>query len=158
MTGVEVEMVRGNAGWRVALFGVAAAVVLAACPPPRYDPKLEVAAADWTQQIGTFITDVEGKAGTPAGEYEPNKKFYEEMQSTIGGQIANTKAAGGSDRAVEIMDLLSKNIENLRKLHESGGAGGLPQEVGEPARAAIETQLRAMTKLQSELRSGSDNG
>jgi hypothetical protein len=151
-------MVRGNVGWRVALCGLAAAVVLAACPPPRYDPRLEVAAADWKQQIGTFITDTEGKAGTPAGEYESNKQFYEDMQKTIGGQIAQTKEAGGSPRAVEIMELLSKDIENLRKLHESGGKAGLTQELGEPARAAIETELRAMTKLQSELRAGNDNG
>jgi hypothetical protein len=151
-------MVRGNVGWRVALCGVAAAAVLAACPPPRYDPKLEVAASDWKQKIGDFITDAEGKAGTPAGEYEASKQWYEDMQSTIGGQIANTKAAGGSPRAVEIMELLSKDIENLRKLHESGGKAGLTQEVGEPARAAIETELRAMTKLQAELRAGNDNG
>lgn len=151
-------MVRGNGGWRVALCGVAAAAVLAACLPPRYDPKLEVAAADWKEQIGTFITDTEGKAGTPGGEYEANKPFYEGMQSKIGGQIANTKAGGGSARAVEIMELLSKDVENLRKLHEAGGKAGLTTEVGEPARAAIETELRAMTKLQSELRSGNDNG
>jgi len=153
-------MVRGNLGWRVALFGVAAAVVLAACPPPKYDPKLEVAAADWQTQIGAFITDTEGKAGTPDGEYatETNKKFYEDMQNKIGGQIATTKAAGGSARAVEIMELLSKDVENLRKLHEAGGKAGLTTEVGEPARAAIETEIRAMNKLQSELRSGNDNG
>jgi hypothetical protein len=130
-------MVRGNVGWRVALCGVAAAVAL---------------------QIGTFITDTEGKAGTPSGEYEANKQFYVDLQNKIGGQIANTKAAGGSARSVEIMELLSKDVENLRKLHEAGGKAGLTPEVGEPARAAIETELRAMTKLQSELRSGNDNG
>jgi hypothetical protein len=153
-------MVRGNQGWRVALYGAvaAAAVVLAGCPVPRYDPKLEVAASDWKQKIGDFITTAESKAGTPEGEYEANKQFYEDMQNTVGGQIAQTKAAGGSARAVEIMELLSKDLENLRKLHESGGKGGLTQELGEPARAAIETELRAMTKLQAELRAGNDNG
>lgn len=150
-------MVRGNVGWRMALWGVAAAVVLSACPPPRYDPKMEVASADWSQQLGTFITDTESKAGTPEGEYAASKQFYEDFQNKIGGQIANTKAEGGSARSVEIMELLSKDVENLRKLHEAGGKAGLTKEVGEPARAALETELRAMAKLQSELRSGNDN-
>lgn len=152
-------MVRGNLGWRVVLFGVVASTVfLAGCPVPRYDPKLESAAADWKAQIGKFIAEAESSAGTPGGEYDANKKFYEDMQNTIGGQVAQTKAASGSPRAVEIMELLSKDIENLRKLHESGGKAGLTSELGDPARALIETELRALTKLQSEYRSGNDNG
>src|SRR4051812_5251268 len=140
------SMVRGNPGWRVALFGVVAVAFLAGCPVPRYDPKMEAAAADWKAQIGKFIDDSEALAGTPGGELEANKQFYEDMQKTIGGQIAQTKAASGSPRAVEIMELLSKDIENLRKLHETGGKAGLTKTLGEPARTAIETELRAMNK------------
>jgi hypothetical protein len=154
-------MVRGNLGWRVVLCSVAAsAVFLAGCPVPRYDPKLEAASTSWKAQVGRFIAEAEASAGTPSGEYESegNKQFYTDMQNAIGGQIAQTRAVSGSPRAVEIMELLSKDIENLRKLHESNGKSGLTSELGDPARAAIETELRALDKLQSELRSGSDNG
>ena len=151
-------MVRDNVGWRVALCGAAAVALLAGCVTSRYDVKLEAAAADWKEQVGAFITDSVAKAGTPGGEYEANKKFYEDMQNSIGGHVARTKAASGSQRAVEILELLSKDIENLRKLHEVGGKAGLTQAVADPARTAIETELRALNKLQSEYRGGNENG
>jgi hypothetical protein len=151
-------MVRGNVGWRVALCGAAVVALFASCVTSRYDVKLEVASTEWQEKIGAFITDAEAKAGTPGGEYEMHKQFYEDMQNSIGGHVARTKAANGSARAVEILELLSKDIENLRKLHESGGKGGLSAALGEPARQAIETELRALNKLQSEYRAGNENG
>ena len=151
-------MVRGNVSWRVALCGVAAVAFLAGCATSKYDVKLEAAAADWTEEVNTFIKDTVAKAGTPGGEYEANKKFYEDMQNSIGGHVARTKAGSGSQRAVEILELLSKDVENLRKLHEIGGKAGLTQVVADPARDAIETELRALNKLQSEYRAGKENG
>ncbi|HVE82257.1 MAG TPA: hypothetical protein VND93_05395, partial [Myxococcales bacterium] len=110
--------------------------------------------ADWKTQIGDFITRMESQAGTPSGEYQSNMQFYEDTQKSIGGEVARVKAASGSQRAMEIMDLLAKDVENLRKLHESGGKGGLTQTLGEPARQAIETELGALNKLESEYRGG----
>ena len=151
-------MVRGNVGWRVALCGAAVVALFASCVTAKYDQKLDAASTDWQEKIGAFITDAESKAGTPDGEYEASKQFYEDMQNTIGGHVARTKAASGSPRAVEILELLSKDVENLRKLHESGGKGGLSRALGDPARQAIETELRALNKLESEYRAGSENG
>jgi len=132
-------MARGNLSWRGALCGVAVAVAFAGCAVPKYDVKLAAATSDWKEQIGSFITSTEEKAGSPAGEYAQNTKFYTEVQASIGGKIADLKASSGSGKATEILQLLSKDIENLRQLHESGGAAGLTQAVGEPARSAIET-------------------
>src|SRR5688500_8090546 len=73
----EVSMVRGNVGWRMALCSVAVVSVLAGCATSRYDVKLEAAATEWQEQVGAFIKAAVDQAGTPGGEYEANKQFYE---------------------------------------------------------------------------------
>jgi hypothetical protein len=118
--------------------------------PSAYDPVLETASAGWKTQIGDFISGAEGKAGTPGGEYAANQQFYVDIQSAIEGHVARVRAASGSPEAIQILQLLSTDVENLRKLHQTGGAAGLSPSVGEPARAAIETELRALDKLESE--------
>jgi len=149
-------MVCGNGAWRAMLAaGAVGAVLLSACAPKQYDPVLENASSGWREKIGAFITSAEEKAGTPGGTYESNKQFYEDMQTAIGGQLARLQAASSSKHLAEILQLLSKDIENLRTLHESGGEAGLSQALGEPARQAIETELNALDKLQSEYKAGS---
>lgn len=149
-------MIRGQWAWRMAPVVAVVAVLCSGCATSKYDVKLEAAASDWQAQISAFITDQESKAGTPGGEFEPNKQFYDGVQQSIGGETARIKAASGSSRAIEILELLSKDVENLRKLHETGGKAGLTQAMGEGARTAIETELRALNKLESEYRSGNE--
>jgi hypothetical protein len=148
-------MARGNGVRSLGVVVGSLVVLFSACPKASlYDPALEAASTDWRSKIGDFITSAEQKAGTPDGTLEANKQFYEDMQKSIGEQIARTKAGSGSERAIQILESLSSSIEKLRKLHELGGEGGLTQAMGEPARQIIETELRALEKLQSEYKGG----
>jgi hypothetical protein len=53
---------------------------------------------------------------------------------------------------VHSLDLLSANVDQLALLHQQ--PGGISQVVGEPARQTLETQIRAIFKLEAELRAG----
>lgn len=146
-------MVRGEMTWRAGVVGAVLAVLVSGCVRGSgYDPALETASTDWKTKIGAFIAGAQEKAGTPEGEYAAHKQFYVDIQTDIEGQITRTQAASGSPESVKILQILSKDVENLRKLHEAGGAAGLSPAVAQPAHTAIETELRALKTLQSELK------
>ncbi len=46
------------------------------------------------------------------------------------------------------MQLIEKNIENLRLLHEKRGQKGLTKDLTEPVRAIINIQFKAMLTLE----------
>lgn len=150
-------MVRGDVRARGAVVALAVASMFLACVK-YYDERLVSVSSDWKTQIGAFITGAVEKAGTPAGAYaDPaNQKFYADMKAAIDGESQRVKAASGSPHALDILDKLAKDVENLRLLHESGGEKGLSKALADPAQSAIDTEFRALQTLMDEYRQGNN--
>ena len=134
----------------VALAGVGCQVRLIA----EHDPVLDGKISDLQAQVESFLTRMGAKAGTPAGSYAQNEDFYADIGGELLALRSRAEVTPKAELFIRHLDLIVENLERLRGLHEKRGEEGLSKVLVEPARSALEVQLRALLKLNAELRTG----
>lgn len=120
-----------------------------------YDEVTDKSATALHKKVETFLIKMEHTAGTSAGEYVNNKDFYDETQVALRAMRIRAKAIPKNQLTVEHIDLLEKNVDELRNLHERRGRRGLPKTLVDPIRTAIGAQFTAIIKLELAKKRGS---
>jgi hypothetical protein len=111
------------------------------CPPKRVNAKT---VSELHTKIVSFVAHVERDAGTPAGEYEQHKAFYDDTRATISTIRLRAESVPKNSVTVEMVKLLEDSTDKLRQLHMSGGKGGLSKPLGDPALAALDVQFKSL--------------
>lgn len=148
---------QGMMGKRRIVAAMAVMILSSACTVrliAEYDPILDSSVSALSSKVNSFLARMETTAGTPAGEYAPNAGFYAEVLGELKTLQLRTEQQEKAKLIEESLVLLSRNIENLRSLHQAGGAAGLSVPVLGPARSALETQFRALFAIENALRRG----
>jgi hypothetical protein len=119
-----------------------------------YDPVLDGSATDLSTRTSAFLSKMEVAAGTPAGSFAANQAFYADVQGQVTTLKLRSDQQEKSERIKELLDLLTKSVDDLRLLHERSGDAGLRKALIDPARSALETQFKALFTLENALRRG----
>lgn len=121
---------------------------------PDYDPILDSSAHAVATKVNAFLDKMGQAAGTPAGEYAPNAAFYSDVVGELTTLRLRTAQQERAGKLEESVGLLLKSVDELRQLHQAGGAAGLSKPILGPARSAIETQFQALFAVENSLRRG----
>jgi len=113
-----------------------------------YDDVVDHSTTELQKRVETFVRNMETEAGTPEGEYENNKKVYDELLADVNAIKVRASAATKNDITVEQIELVGKNIEDLKKLHVHGGNTGLRASVADPALVLLNVEFTAIIKFE----------
>jgi hypothetical protein len=142
---------------RPALF-IAVMAAFVACGPVRfvspYDEVIDKSTSEIHTRVVAFVDRMTTLAGKPEGTYSANVVFYGDIKASIATLKLRAAAQGKNEITVLLVGELATNIENLRKLHESGKEGGLPSILASPALSAIEINCAAIVKFEVAKRRG----
>lgn len=119
-----------------------------------YDEIIDKSTTELQSKIETFLIKMGRVAGTSEGEYANNTAFYEEIKGVLISMRVRAKVIPKNNLMVGHIDLLEKNFELLRQLHEKQGKKGLTKVLIDPARNALNAQFTAIAELQGALRRG----
>jgi hypothetical protein len=112
---------------RSALF-VAVIAAFVACGPVRlvspYDEVIDKGTSEIHTRVVAFIDRMTSVAGKPEGAYSANVTFYGDVKASIATLKLRAAAQGKNEITTLLVAELATNIENPRKLHESGKDGG----------------------------------
>lgn len=133
---------------RVKALLIAAAASIAGCSGyflAEYDPVVDRGATELQQKVDRFLTGLEQTSGTPAGEYEQNAAFYEEVRGDIRKLRGVASEERGNGLTVQSLDLIEKNVAKLESMH----ARGISVEELGVVRTLFDTQFRMLVQLET---------
>lgn len=146
-------------GWK--LVSVVLALLALSCGPVRlvspYDQLIDEGVTEFHTKISTFIGKMKNLSGKPEGTYEANRDAYPEFTAELSTLKLRAHATAKNELTEKSLAEVETNVENLRKLHESGGEKGLAPAMANPALAAIDIQCEAILKLEIAKKRGDDN-
>lgn len=134
--------------------------LLAGCGPVRlvspYDQVVDEGVTAFHTHVTAFVGKMEALAGKPEGSYEANKASYPDLNAELSSLKMRATQTPLNDSTVKSLDELIGNVEQLRKLHDSGGDKGLFPALAEPALKAIDVQCESILKLEIAKRRGEE--
>ncbi|MFQ5847954.1 MAG: hypothetical protein ACE5IQ_09860 [Candidatus Methylomirabilales bacterium] len=113
-----------------------------------YDEVTDKSATALHKNVERFLLKMEATAGSSAGTYRKNKTFYDEAKVALSSMRMRAKAIPNNRLTVQHIELLEKNIDALRTLHEKRGPKGLAKPLVDPVRDALDAQFTAIIKLE----------
>lgn len=117
-----------------------------------YDEITDRSATELQKKVDYFVRSMETASGTPAGAYASNAKFYDEAKSDVSALRIRATAIPRNQITLQQIDLLDRNLELLRQLHQRGDS--LRAAVAKPALDAMNTTFAAIIKLELEKKRG----
>jgi len=109
-----------------------------------YDEQVDVAVTQFQRKMESFLVSLERNEGQEEASYARNTKFYDEARVDLSAITVRAAAIPDNDITTRQLDLLSKNIKLLEKIHKSGiNANDIP-----PIRTAFNTSCTAILKLE----------
>jgi hypothetical protein len=146
--------------WR--LVSVMLALFLAlGCGPVRlispYDELIDQGVTDFHTKVSTFVGKMMTLSGKPEGTYDANTAAYPELTADLSTLKLRAHATPQNEVTEQALNELAVNVENLRKLHQSGGAQGLSPPLAKPALVAIDVQCESILKLEIAKKRGEES-
>ena len=127
---------------------LAAAASIAGCSGyfiAEYNPVVDHGATELQQKVDRFLTGLEQTVGTPAGEYDQNVAFYEEVRGDIRTLRDAASQERGNGLTVESLDLIGQNVEKLEAMH----AKGISRDELGVVSTLFDTQFRMLVQLET---------
>ena len=122
--------------------------VLAGCTWQRiadYDPSVDQGAVQMQASFNALFDDLQGSAGTPAGEYELYASRYDHLRTTVTQLQSQAALQTGNEITSTSLTLLHDNLQQLELAHRDGlTAGQVPV-----LRKLFDTQLRMLVQLEA---------
>lgn len=146
----------------VSLVGLLAALLIAGtygCPVhfvSNYDQVTDQTATELQTKVDTFLVKMQAAAGTPDGDYNHNKAFYDDMDGALQALLSRAEAIPQNKFTVEQVTALQKSMMDLRKLHEERGSNGLTATFVAPAKSALDGNFKAIIALEGAKRRGKE--
>ncbi len=146
----------------VPLVGLLAALLTAGtygCPVhfvSDYDQVTDETATALQTKVDTFLLKMQAAAGTPEGDYNHNKAFYDDMDGALQALLSRAEAIPQNDFTVEQVAALQRSMMDLRKLHEERGSKGLTGTFVGPAKSALDINFKAIIALEGAKRRGKE--
>ena len=117
-----------------------------------YDEITDRSATELQRKVERFVRSMESASGTPAGAYANNKAFYDEAEADVSAMRIRATAIPQNRLTLQQIELLDKNLELLRQLHQRGDS--LRAAVATPALDAMNATFAAIIKLELEKKRG----
>lgn len=110
----------------------------------QYDPAVDSGATALQEKVDRFLSELEGTAGTPAGDYEQHAEFYDEVRGDIQSLRDAASRQRGNDLTVRSLDLIANNVEKVEAMHSDG----ISAEEIAIVRTLFDTQFRMLVQLE----------
>ena len=134
--------------------------MLVGCGPIRlvsaYDQVVDEGVTKFHTDIVAFVGKMSALAGKPEGTYEANQGAYAEFAAQLSSLKMHAAQTPKNTITEQALDELARNIENLRKLHESGKDHGLSEPLTRTAIVAIHVQCESILKFEMAKKRGED--
>ena len=85
-----------------------------------YDEQIDQSSTTLQKRMDAFLTMLAEKAGTPAAAYDANKAFYSDYAVDLRSLTIRAESWPKNGLTEKQLALMSANLEELRKAHESG--------------------------------------
>jgi len=113
-----------------------------------YDEVIDHSTTELQKKVEGFVRKMESSAGTADGTFETNKAFYDDVLTDISALRVRALAAPNNSLTVQEIDLIEKNIKQLRDLHANSADKSLRPAIAEPALTALNVQFVSLLKLE----------
>lgn len=109
-----------------------------------YDSQTDQSVTEVQQRTEEFLVKMERMIGKPEAAYENNVQFYDEMKVKLSGIQVRANAIPKNDVTIEMLKLLSQNMDDFEALHKKGlTTNDIP-----PIRTAMNVGCTAILKLE----------
>jgi hypothetical protein len=122
------------------------------CGPIRlvsaYDAVVDQSVSDLHTKVVAFVNHMQTLAGKPEGTYEANKAAYTEFSAAT--ETLKLRASGDAKNGITVAMVgeLQQNLDNLKKLHEKAGDGGLRPDLANLALPGLETSFKTIIEFE----------
>lgn len=113
-----------------------------------YDELIDHSTTELQKKVESFVHKMENSAGTPNGMYDANKDVYDDFLTDVSSLRVRALAASNNTLTVQEIDLIEKNIKQLRDLHANSADKSLRRAIAEPALSALNVQFVSLLKLE----------
>jgi len=113
-----------------------------------YDEVIDQGVTRLHKDTTAFLLKMEKQAGTPAGEYANNTKFYDEAKVQIESLVLRAAATPKNTITTRQLKILADSFDELANAHEEQGTAGLNKETVAALRAPIDASFLAILKFE----------
>jgi len=85
-----------------------------------YDSQTDQSVTEVQQKTEEFLVKMERMIGKTEAAYENNVQFYDEMKVKLSGIQVRANAIPKNDVTIEMLKLLSQNMDDFESLHKKG--------------------------------------
>ncbi|MFQ5709488.1 MAG: hypothetical protein ACE5HO_18685 [bacterium] len=116
-----------------------------------YDEKVDQEVTALHRKMETFFVRLADIAGTPAGNYENHKEFYEQVKVDISALELRVAVQPKNEITLKQIKLLRDSVDKLEQIHKVGINS---PEVVQPIRESFKTAFTAILKLEMAKKRG----
>jgi hypothetical protein len=120
-----------------------------------YDEVIDHGITDFQEKADAYLIQLSEASGTAAAAYAP--AFYDQSQARLGSLRTRAEASFKKEILAKQITLLIDTMDKLRALHKDMGQKITPGAI-DASRAAIESQVGSILKLELALKRGKKTG